>query len=63
MEDLLNKGLGFVPIPQKLNKTQVHAEIDKFERTIKWKEHHSNKEHQDEKQEPATTKPTPPKIF
>ena len=46
-----------------MNKTQIQAEVDKFERNVKWKEHHSNKEHHDEKQEPATTKYTPPDIF
>lgn len=37
MESLLNRGLSFVPIPKKLNITQLKTDIDKYTRTRLWK--------------------------
>ena len=37
MESLLNHGLSFVPVPKKLNITQLKADIDKYSRSMLWK--------------------------
>ena len=51
MENLLNHGLSFVPVPNKLNITQIKTELDRYERSILWKDfwfenknEHSNEE-------------------
>ena len=38
MESLLNHGLSFVPIPKKLNITQLKTDLDKYTRTMLWKQ-------------------------
>ena len=38
MENLLNHGLSFVPIPDKLNITQVKTDLNKYERSMLWQE-------------------------
>ena len=38
MENLLNRGLNFVVLPEKLNLTQVLVDFRKFERTMLWTE-------------------------
>ena len=38
MESLLNRGLSFVPIPKKLNITQLKTDLDRYTRTMLWKE-------------------------
>jgi hypothetical protein len=38
-QSLLNKHLSFVPIPNKLNKTQVEYDLSRFKRDCRWKEH------------------------
>ena len=37
MENLLNHGLSFVPIPEKLNLTQLKTELNRYERNMLWK--------------------------
>ena len=34
MESLLNHGLSFVPVPDKLNITQLKTELDRYERSM-----------------------------
>ena len=38
MESVLNKGLNFSPIPEKLDITQLFVDIQRFERTMIWQE-------------------------
>ena len=38
MQNLLNHGLSFVPIPDKLNITQVKTELNRYERSMLWKD-------------------------
>ena len=38
MESLFNRGLSFVPTPEKINFTQVLADLKYFERNMYWKE-------------------------
>lgn len=41
---LLNKHISFVPIPDKINFTQLTYDFERFERSMRWKEFHSNKD-------------------
>ena len=38
MKSLLNHGLGFVPTPKTINITQTLAELDKYNRRMRWTE-------------------------
>ena len=38
-ESLLSKHLSFVPIPDKVNKTQLAYDLKRFSRSMRWKEH------------------------
>ena len=42
MISLLNKGPGFVPLEHTLNVTQTMADLNKYERRIRWCEYFSN---------------------
>ena len=42
MISLLNKGPGFVPLEHPLNVTQTMADLNKYERRIRWCEYFSN---------------------
>ena len=44
MKSLLNRGLSFVPTPSNIDISQVKAQINKYERTVIWKEHHFNED-------------------
>lgn len=48
MISLLNRGLNFAVMPDKLNLSQVLCEFRKFERTMLWTEFWASKEDQDE---------------
>ena len=48
---LLNKHLNFVPIPDKINKTQLEYDMARFKRTLRWKEHFADKDNQQEPSE------------
>ena len=42
MESLLNKGLNFAVMPDKLNLTDLLVNYDRFKRTMLWIEYHAN---------------------
>ena len=44
MKSLLNRGLSFVPTPSNIDISQIKAQINKYERTVIWKEHHFNED-------------------
>lgn len=39
MTNLLNRGLSFVPCPKGVNKSQLVADLSRYERNMKWKEY------------------------
>ena len=44
MNSMLNRGLGFCPMPNTVNISGLQAEVDKYSRNIKWKEFFFEKE-------------------
>ena len=44
MISLLNHGLGFVPTPSNIDISQVKAQINKYERSVIWREHFFDQE-------------------
>ena len=44
MESVLNKGLGFVVTPYHINKTELMKQIDRWKRSLRWKEHHFDRD-------------------
>ena len=44
MNSMLNRGLGFCPMPNTVNISGLQAEVDKYSRNIKWKEFFFDKE-------------------
>ena len=52
MENVLNKGLNFCPLPPKPDTTQLLTDLKRFERIMVWKEFHSGKENDKDRQTP-----------
>ena len=44
MDSLLNHGLGFVPTPKTVNITEVQSQLDRYDRTMKWREYFFEKD-------------------
>ena len=44
MKSLLNRGLGFVPTPKTINITETLADLDKYNRRMRWREFFFEKE-------------------
>ena len=55
MESVLNKGLNFSPIPEKLDITQLFVDFQRFERTMIWQEFWYGRD-ESEYQEPSIFK-------
>ena len=53
MERLLNRGLNFSTLPQKIDLTQVLTDYKKFARRVIWHEYHFGKDEQIEPEKPA----------
>ena len=63
MSSLLNKGLGFVPTPGHVNKTQLITDLCKYERTMRWREFHAEKDEDENNNSISTEDGGPANIF
>ena len=59
--DFLNLGLNFVPIPTKVNRTEVEASFQHYDRSMKWKEYWHRED--DESSQEEDDEGGPDKIF
>ena len=47
MRKLLNRGLSFVPVPGEVNKSGLIADLSRYERSMKWRDHFFEEEPQE----------------
>ena len=47
MDKLLNRGLNFGVLPNKLDMTQIEVDLKRLERGVVWKEYLHGKDHQE----------------
>ena len=61
MRKLLNRGLSFVPVPGEVNKSGLIADLSRYERSMKWRDHFFEEEPQENDGEIGSEEDTQPK--